>query len=197
MSLFFVCAGRAWCRRSYTPSSPRVQAVRSHVRSLRQVSLCLFGRACVHSTHRRKAACTCHMTTKGCMNISDDDKSAAIVTAEQRNRHSSLRGAIIAAGQGHRRLNLRGGAMAAECAKFTQACLACARICNTYTTAEYARLFCVWVCVFTQVCLAYLASARILENARALAVTYIHLWMYGCKSPHRCMHVCPPTDVRM
>ena len=75
------------------------------------------------------------------------DKWAAIISAEQGNRYLNLRGGIITAGQGQRCLNLRGGAMAAECAKFTQ------------------------------VCLAY---ARILENACALAVTYVHLWMYGC-----------------
>ena len=40
---------------------------------------------------------------------------------------------------------------------------------------------------FTQVVLR-LACARILENACALAVTYIHLWMYGCVNVHKYAH---------
>ena len=40
---------------------------------------------------------------------------------------------------------------------------------------------------FTQVVLR-LACARILENACALAVTYIHLWMYGCVDVHKYAH---------
>jgi hypothetical protein len=69
-----VVCGREWCRRSYTPSSPRVQAVRPHVRSLRQVScggrergiVCVCVHQCTFGHAQHTQSCICHMSRVTC-----------------------------------------------------------------------------------------------------------------------------------